>query len=497
MIGQGFPICVRRIRKITRRLLRIGLFAGAMGLLLTVGLNAYLQTDGGLRRLSGHLERLFGSPVRAGKASVSPFGTVTIRALSVGAGMEGVASSGELASLKARWALLPLLRGKLRLIEIRFEGMRLRIVERPPDPVMVASGMLGDPQPESERPPPHVSIPPIPAPGMRRSASPSGLAKSEDPRRTPERFSISDAEIVAYAMDGVTERFRIRGLAVEGESGADDRIRGTVGFQAFQGPLGLEVFGGKAQLAIDGGTVVLSNASAVCEDGVMTGGLVMQPGTPGVPFRFAVSTDGINVANLPLNGEGVLVPLTEGKIVGALVAEGRLQALEQVRLRLAGHLEGGLLAISPRNRLAGVIGIEGTGRASIDRAEIAVLYSGGQGHLESATFQSGALLVKSNGSFTKAGAICLSLRPYLGQGHGEGPAIAACGLPPFSRLEGTDWFFRDFLLEGTIGAPLIGLSGDRTAIPVGEFIEGLASRSAGGEAAAEIRWRPVSESIVE
>ena len=185
------------------------------------------------------------------------------------------------------------------------------------------------------------------------------------------------------------------------------------------------------------------------------------------------------------------------RLVGALMAEGWLQAPGQTRLRLAGHLQDGRLALSASARMGEVLGADEGGLVPVERAEVAVLFGKGRGLLESATFQAGPLLLKSNGYFTGSGAMRLSLRFYLGQGHGDGPAIAARGLSPFLRLTGTDWFYRDFVVEGTAGAPLIGPVGDREVIPVQEFIEAFSSGSNRGDPVADVRWRPVSESIME
>lgn len=188
------------VKKVSKAIL-IGLaLLVALGVVLLVALNLYIQSPGSQARIQEELSKALRMPLQLRTVSVSPFGGLSITGITI---PNGGANFLEAASFNAHYRLGSLLQGKLVITDMDVETPKIMWVQ-------AADGKWRLPAPEQAE---KVSS----QDASQRLAADQGLpdtaaAKSED--KKPKGGSENPAEKKSsFAV--VVERFEVKGGAVE------------------------------------------------------------------------------------------------------------------------------------------------------------------------------------------------------------------------------------------------------------------------------------------
>ena len=91
----------------------------ALGVVLVVALNLYIQSPGSQARIQEELSKALRLPLRLTTVSVSPFGGLRITGITI---PNGGANFLEAASFNAHYRFMPLLQGKLVITDMAVES---------------------------------------------------------------------------------------------------------------------------------------------------------------------------------------------------------------------------------------------------------------------------------------------------------------------------------------------------------------------------------------
>jgi hypothetical protein len=193
-----------------------------------------------------------------------------------------------------------------------------------------------------------------------------------------------------------------------------------------------------------------------------------------VPFAGKLSAQGIDVAQL---FGGKALGLKSAKIGGEVLLRGTTQSKKSIEGGGRLWVESAVLdPDSDFEKLRSVIEVGGDGEVELDIAEATFSLRRGVLALENGSFGSGSLLLKSVGTVHLDGALNVATRVYLGTDlHSAvvSKPVPGRGRLGFSRLEGTDWFYRDELLTGTVKDPRVDFWRTGEPIPVAGVIREL------------------------
>lgn len=455
----------------------LGSIGGAVLALLL--LNLFLATPIGLGMVAKKLSGALRLPVKVGSASYTPWGGVRLSDLRVEQVEEARAIAPapffEAASFSAEVRLLSLLSDEVVVRRLVCEAPKFSLVNRkesvpqrrpagqgtatPGQPAEFAGPAGASKSKAAGTPALPTAVEPPPAGGRQR-----GIALGE--------LEIRGGELIISSFEG-QQMLRLEGLRLSydfAEGGAAGRL--SVGRAILLGAVTVEELVSPLQLA--GRKVELKGLKASCEGGEIRGELAFERTLKGTPFAARLTASGIGLARLL---EGKVPGLSSGEVTGEMALRGIVQSPRSIEGAGEIRVDGGSFEPGAGfEPLRSALEIDADGRMKLDPAELSFALRGGVLGVREASVGSGPLLVKSVGGVRIDGAVNVSTRLYLGADLYA--AVHAKQVPgraalEFERLEGTDWFFRDELVTGTLADPLVDFWRTGTPTPVAEVVREL------------------------
>ena len=452
------------------------------GLLGLVFGNLFLATPLGRGWLAKKISGAMRMPVTVGGASYTPWGGVRVKDLSVA---QAVAARSivtdpffSAASFEADVRLFSLLRDEVVIDRLVCESPTISMVRGEEAPAAPGDrGTAGAPREEKQ-----AGATQGEATGESQDSvggqSPSATASS--PARVAERtkrrkvvvgeLEVRGGSVRVSSFEG-DEVIRVEGLAFT----FDLRSGGDVGQARFDQALffgAVKVSQFSSPVEIRGRQVKFSAVDARCAGGALGGELVIQRQRHHIPFSAKLTAMGLEVANLleDVAAFGVRSAKIGGKVElrGTVQSPRSMQGVGEVRV------ESARLDTAPEfEKLRSATEADAGGSVTADPAEAKFAIRGGVLGIQEASFGAGKLLVKSLGGVRFDGVLNVATRVYIDADlHSAIRSKPVPGRAPlaFERLEGTDWFYRDEVVTGTVGRPLVDLWRTGEPRPVADAI---------------------------
>jgi hypothetical protein len=318
-----------------------------------------------------------------------------------------------------------------------------------------------------------------PGENPKKPKKPKNPKKSLPPAASKKGRTLALAEVevrggtlIVTSFKGL-ELVRIEGLKVVVDLSEGGK-QGKVTFDRASLAGAVDVTDFTSPIEIEGRRMKLQGLEAACGGGAIRGELVIERQRNRVPFVGKLSALGIDVAQL---FDGKALGLKSAKVGGEVFLLGMAQSEKSIEGGGRLWVESAVLdPDSDFEKLRRVIEVGGEGEVKLDTAEATFSVRSGVLALEKGSFGSGNLLMKSVGTVRLGGGLNVATRVYLGENlHSAvvSKPIPGRGRLEFARLEGTDWFFRDELLMGTVKAPRVDFWKTGEPVPVVEVIREL------------------------
>lgn len=444
-----------------------------LGLLL---LNLFLATPIGRGWVAKKLSGAMRMPVTVGSASYTPWGGVRLKDLRVEqvAAARGIVSDPffQAASFEADLRLLSLLSDEVVVKRLVCDSPKISLVHGQDVLVRRPAGAVPgeeSPRPEGETGTGEPPAGSMPAPTSRPAPQP---AKRKQRTLALGEVEIRGGEATVYSFEG-EEMLRLEGLRMAFDFSGNGNA-GSLNLDRVLLLRTLEVRELVSPLEVEGRTMKLGSLRAQCEGGEIRGELSFERRLSGTPFIAQLSAQGIEVAKIL---QGKSLRLTSGKVACEVALRGIAQSLKSIEGGGELHLESAVVEPGAEfEKLRSALDVDAAGKVKLDTAEASFAISRGVLGLREASFGSGRVLVKSVGGVRMDGALNVATRLYLGADLYS--AIRSKPVPgrvalEFVRLDGTDWYFRDELVTGTVSEPKLDFWRTGTPMPAAEVMREL------------------------
>lgn len=447
-----------------------------------LALNLFLALPMGKNFVAKKVSGAVHFPVTVGAATYTPWGGFRVKDLRI----EQVEAARSVVddpffsavSFEADVDLLSLLRSEVVIDRLVCDSPEISIVRRPEQKRVVTGEKITAVTPKPE-PKPGVGNPkPTPSKAPTTpTPSPVVVKKVAPVKKSRRTVSVRQVEIrrgsLRFTSFEGDELIRVDGLRMtvdltSGDGGGELRID-----EAWLAGL-LKVTDFTSPIEVDGKQLKLTGVDASCGGGAVGGEIVITRRSGHAPFVAKLTASEIDLVKLV---DGKSFGLKSGIVGAKLALRGTLEIPKSYtgggRFWVdSATLESG----SEFEKLRSAMQVDRDGSVTIDTAEAEFAIKSGVVAVRKANFGSGRLLLKSIGGVRMDGALNVATRVYLG-----GDLYSAVRSKPvlgrpelaFSRLEGTDWYYRDELLTGSVTQPRLDFWRTGELVAPGEIMEEL------------------------
>jgi len=463
----------------------------AIPLLLVLGLvggNLFLATPMGRGFVAKKMSRAMQMPVEIGSASYTPWGGLRVRDLRVdqvsdAKGIVGVPFF-EAASFEAHVSLFSLLTKEVKVTRLVCESPKISIVKRKKIEATAVSPSSGAKIVSENLSPADPEVSPPPKGDKPIAGRPSGTKRTPPPATAPKKkgraFSIGEVVVHggSFTLSNYEgeELLRVEGLEMSLDLSEGART-GTLGFEKAVLVGGVEVNDVESPLAMlqdEAGWLELQDLSGDCLDGEISGNVKFAPKRSGKPFIAQLSGEGIDVAELAQGRAGGLL---SGVVSGRLALRGFATRPDLASGGGAFSIDSVVLAQGKGfEKVRDALEVDTGGEVHFDPAGAQFIIDKGNLIVRDASFGSGKVLVRSLGGVSRKGGLNVATRLYIDASLYSGVRanpVEGRGDLAFEQLEGTDWFYRDELVTGTVKDPRIDFWRTGDPQPLEEVVKEL------------------------
>lgn len=422
-------------------------------------------------------------PVSVGSTSYTPWGGVQLKGLRIEQVDEARAIVSDpffsAASFGASLRLSSLWSDQVVIDRLVCDSPAISLVRG--EQQAVQAGDKGSPSRGPGRTEP---TPPAPPTGSQSEVVQAAEGLGSEPATAPpatgpavparRKISLGELELRGGSVKVVSHEgetvMRIDGLRMSFDF-SDGETPGTLSFDRAQLLQSVDIENFVSPVQLDGRQMKLIGFDASCGGGELGGEIAFEYRQGAIPFVANLIAREIDAAKLV---DGRALGLQSGMISSRLVLQGLAQSPKSIRGQ--GELWVDSAVIQPGNefeKLRSALQVNASGKVELDPARAVFAIRGGNVELQEASFGSGQLLVKSVGGIRADGALNVAARLYLGAELYS--AIRSKPVPgraslQFKRLEGTDWFYRDELVTGTLVSPLVDFWRTGRPVPAAEVM---------------------------
>ena len=451
-------------------------------------LNLFLATPIGKGLVAKKLSGAMRMPVKVGSATYTPWGGVRLKDIRV----EQVAAARaivpdpffEAAAFEVDVRLFSLLGEEVVVDRLVCRSPKVSLVhgqEVVAGNAATAPGKKPPPVPQGERP-----SKPAPEAGSQPPPRVQETARRRE-EKGRRKLAIGELEIVGgefgvSSPDGA-EILRFEGLRLVADLSATDQPgRLTLDRAVIYGLLEATEIASPVKIDAQNNWA-LTELFAQCEGGAIRGTIDLNRRGVGMPFEAELSAQGIEIPDLFAGSE---FGFSSGKAAGVVQLSGHVRALTSIRGKGRVRIDSAKLRSREEfEKLRGALETGAAGEVILDPVEAEFAIRHGVLGLREASIGSGSVLLKSVGGVRLDGRLNVATRIYLGSGLHS--AVQAKGARPdrttleFERLEGTDWYYRDELVTGTLKDPRVDFWRTGTAIPFAQVMRELNVDTASAE----------------